>query len=421
MTNEEPLGRHRTARATLALGIMAGIAGLVLTPLVKPEQVMLASDVYLHAANAARTGDNFYQVTPPHRPGYRYLYPPVVVFVFYPHALLGTQFASFVLQTILNLLAGAGTAIILWRALRHRGSPIDRIDAGLLVSFVLVSSYGAIHLLNGQTTIWLGFAFAVGFYALDTHRQHLAGMAFAAAALIKVFPAAIGLWLIRQRAWRALAAAIATGVAGILLGLAALGPDVTIAYFNEVLAGRYERHSFSDPPTPDHSIDGIQRQLAAIGVRPPYLTVTAFVILAPLLLVLYRRVDTDARRQATILGTIITVLLFLPLQPLYFPLLLYPLVVLLYQLPSGRSRHVLLAGTLVTFVHVGFEVVEFGLVLLPVPGALHTVILGVTGGVFTFILPPTLGLWLLLLACLIIHTTPDRPSSTSHARPTPDA
>lgn len=395
---------HRSARAVLAFGVVAGLAYAATTVPLKPDQVGLASDVYYHAAVALLNGDDLYAVTPPDRPGYRFLYPPVIVLLFLPHAALGGETAAFVLQTALNLGVGLGTAAVLWRALARRGVRLKRSDRALLVAFVLFSTHGIPQVIMGQTTLWLGFALAIGFDALDRGRGEVAGIAFAAAALVKVFPAVVGLWLLRRRSWRAVVAALGTGLGGLLLGVITLGPERTRQYFVEVLLGRFEDRSVGATPDPWSTVASVHRHLVALtDLDPGLFTPIALVLLAPFLLVCYQRVDGDERRLAAILGTLVATLLVLPLHPLYFPLLTYPLVVLLYVLPVGRARTMLVVGTLFTYVLVGFETVVIALEVLPLPSAVDASLLGVAETVFVAILPATIGLWLLLVACVLVH------------------
>lgn len=393
--------RLRRTRLLLAVGVAAGLSYAVLTPLFKPAQVGIASSVYYHAAAAALAGENVYAVAPPATPGYHFLYPPVVVLAFLPHALAGSEAAAFGIQTALNLAAGAGTAVVLWRALDRRGVPVTRLDFGLLAAFVLLSTYGVPQVVMGQTTLWLGFALAVGLDALDRGREAVAGAAFAAAALVKLFPAALGLWLLRRRAWRAVAVATATGLGGLLAGALVFGPDLTVHYVEEVLLARFESEAFAGATDPSRNLATARRQLvAAFGLGSTATTAAAFAVLAPVVVALYRRVDTDRRRQAAVLGTLLATLLFLPLQPLYFPLLVYPLVVLLYTVPAGRARTLLVAGTLFTYALVDLSTVR--IVAGAVPGA-GAALVGAAEAAFGVVLPATVGMWLLLAGCLAVQ------------------
>jgi hypothetical protein len=391
----------RSTRLVLVWGILAGLSGVLGRAVLGPEQFMLASDVYYYAAESLLAGGDIYEVAPPDRPGYHYIYPPIVILVFVPHVLTGSPAGAFALQTLLNVCFAAGIAVVLRRALHRRGVVLARLDSLLLFAFALVSTHSAISLINGQVNIGLGFAVAVGLDALDRNRDDIAGLAFGAAALVKVFPAALGLWLLRRRAARGVVLATAVGVTGLLAGLVALGPDVTGTYLSDVLTGRYD--GFDGAPDPTQTRGGAQRQVAALaGLGPPYVTPVAALAVTPVLCYLYLDIETDRQRQATVLGTILVTLLFLPLQRLYMVLFVFPLVVLLYTLPPGRSRLLLLGGTVVSFVRVEFEIVERALSTLPL-GGLEATVLAVVERLFEVVLPPTVGLWLLLAACVLVH------------------
>jgi hypothetical protein len=397
----EASGPPRSARLVLLGGILAGLSGILTTPFVSPEQFMLASDVYYYAAEALLSGGDIYEVAPPGRPGYHYIYPPVVIFGFVPHALTGSPAGAYLLQTALNLCFAAGIATVFWRALTRRGCALSRRDALLLFGFALVSGYSGISLVNGQVNIGLAFALSLGLDALDRNRGDVAGVAFAIVALVKVFPAALGLWLLRRRAYRGVALAIAIGVTGLLAGLLALGPDVTATYLTDVLTGRHD--SFDGAPDPTQTRGGTQRQIAALfGLGPPYVMLVAGLALAPVLGYLYLDIETARQRQATALGTILVVLLFLPLQRLYMILFVFPLVVLLYQLPGGRARRLLIAGALVSFARTESLIVTGALTTLPL-GGLEAPLVTAVEGAFAVVLPTTLGMWLLLGACVLIH------------------
>ena len=395
------LGSRWTARLVLAAGVLLGLGSGIDMLVRTPEQVGLASDVYVAAGRAVLEGSGIYEAAPPDHPGYRYLYPPIVVLVFLPHAVLGAT-GALAIQTILNAAAGLTTALVVWRALERRGVDVTGRDFALLAGTVLVSTYGIGHLLNGQTTTWVGFAFAVGFDALDRRRGRLAGVAFAGAALLKVFPAAVGLWMLRDRAWRATGVALGVGSVGLVAGLG-LGVETTATYVQEVLLGRFEERSFEGSPTVADSAGGAQRQIAAVsGLGSPATAIVALAVLAPILSVVYANVDLDVdhQRQAAALATIAVTLLALPLQPRYGLLLVYPLVVLLYTCPPGRARTIVLIGAVVSFVRLEYEAVRL------VTGAVDAWLLKAVDEALriglTIVQPPTLGLWLLLAGSVVL-------------------
>jgi len=404
--SEAPTDTRRSTRLVLGAGVAVGIWSAALLAVTSPEQVSIASDVYYHAARAALAGEDVYTVTPPGLPGYRFIYPPVVVLAFVPHALLGSPVAAYALQTAANMLAIAGIAWVLLAALDRRDVPLDRIDRALVVAFTAASAWTTGQLVMGQTTLWLSLAIAVGLAALERDREVRAGGAVALAALVKLFPATLGAWFLRRRQYRAVGAAIATGLAGLALGSVVLGPDATHQYLTEVLVERFRGQTFEGVPDPTRNHVTVRRQLAfLLGGGSALITPLAFAIVVPPVAVCYRTVSTDARQLTAILATLVGTLLVLPLQSLYFALLLYPVVLLLFVLPAGWPRRLLVAGILGTFLEMDPETLSA--VLAPLPAWVVDPVVGASRVAFTAILPPTVGMWLLLASCVAVHRSTD--------------
>lgn len=390
-----------TARALFVIGILSGISYITTTIQMSPEQFALASDVYITATEAWLAGEDPYDVWPERLPGYQFLYPPILLLVFVPHTLAGST-GAYAIQTALNIGFAIAITVILRRALRRRDVELAPVDLALVFGFVLLSPYGMPQLIQGQTTMWLGLAFVAGFDLLDSRRHAPAGAVFAAAAIVKVFPAAIGLWLLRLRAWRGVITAVGTGLLALAIGAIALGPDLTVQYFTEVLVERYEGQTFDGPLDPYETRGGIRRQLSALFALPASLmTPVAIAILAPMVAICYRDIGTDIRKLTAILATIVAVLLFMPLQPLYFPLVYFPVVVLLYRLEHGLPRWLLLVGVAATFVMVKLE--SYERTVAAFPEWIESPLLLFGEAFFSLALPPDVGMWLMMAACLTVH------------------
>lgn len=391
-------------RALLLAGCLSGISIYIVTPLANPDQVMLASDVYAHAVGEYVANGVLYGVHPPDRPGYTFLYPPISIIAFIPHALLGTGIPAYVLQTMLNVVAAIGTAILIARGLERRAVTVERLDRGLLIAFMLISSYSAIQFLNGQINLWLAFFLALGFELIDRDRGRLAGILFAVAALFKVFPAIIGVWLLRIRVWTAVGTAVLTGIAALGVGALLLGPDLTGTYLLEVLLDRFAGETYDGRPDPTDNVDGVHRQLAALWpAGAPYHSIVGAVIVGIPLLASYQQTITQHQRDGAALATLVAILLFLPLQPLYFPLITFPLFMLLYTATDPGTRLLLGTGTLLTVLHLDLESVELGFGVMPLPSVILETTREGLALLFTVILPPTAGLWVLLGACVWLH------------------
>ncbi|MCU4802573.1 DUF2029 domain-containing protein [Halobacteria archaeon HArc-gm2] len=396
---------RRPVRAALAAGVCFGLAYLVAVPLLRPAQVGLATDVYFFAAERVLVGESPYFAAPPGRPGYEFVYQPVVVLAFVPHALTGSAVGAYVLQTALNLLSAGAIAVLLVRYVERSGVTLTRLDRALVAGFVLASVHSISVFVMGQVNLQLALAIAVGGILLDRGSQSRAGAAFAAAATVKLFPAAVGLWLLRRRAWRAVAAAVATGTALLLAGVLAFGPSLFQTYLVEVLAGESHTAEFAGGLDPSTMYVTVRRPLAALfpATDPTLLTLTALALLGPVVVAASWDVSTRRGRLVALLATLLATMLVLPLEPFYFSLLYYPLVPLLYLLEPGRVRGVFVAGTVILSAVISYPAVEGLLAIAPVSQGLSTTLAAITREIFRFAQPPLVGALLLLAGCVLFQ------------------
>jgi len=381
----------------LALGIALGVGTLVALPALRPEQLGLAARVYTTAGEAAVAGEAFYGATPAGLPGYRFVYPPVVMLAALPAGLLGSAAATFAVITILSLAAGLGIAVVVSRELERAGTDLARRDRWLVAGFCCLSAYAAPTLVNGQLNLVLGLGLAAGLVAADRDQPTVGGAILAVPATVKLFPATVGLYLLRRRRWRAVTAAIATGVGLAVVGLLAFGTDASLTYLTSVIPGEVQSGALAGDPL-DHGFLTVRRQLAAlVPVPPAWLPALAVAVVAPLVGLAYRRVDNRLDRWFAILALLVGTLLVLPLEGLYFPLLMFPLVPLLYRTPTGRPRTLLVAGTALTLLGITPATLD----ALSASGLpLAVTIVAVLEPVFRVILPGTIGMWLWLGAAI---------------------
>ena len=388
---------RRRTRALLALGIVLGVGTLVALPTLRPEQLGLAARVYTAAAEAAVAGEAFYGIAPTGLPGYRFVYPPVVMAAGLPAGLVGDATLTFAALTVLSLAAGLGLAWLVSRELARADVDLGRRDRWLIAGFCCLSSYAAPTLVNGQLNLLLGLGVAAGLVAVERGRPTVGGAVLAIPATVKLFPATVGLYLLRRRRAPAVTAAIGTGVGLALVGLALFGPDASLTYLTSVLPGEVQSGAFASDPL-DHGFLTVRRQLAVLlPVPPAWLPALAVAVVAPVVALSYRRVDGRLDRWFAVLATLGGTLLVLPLEGLYFPLLVFPLVPLLYATPPGRPRTLLIAGAVLTLLGITPATLE----ALSASGLPATATLvAVAEPVFRVILPGTVGMWLWLGAAV---------------------
>jgi len=307
--------------------------------------------VYHTAAEAAAAGASFYGVTPgPATANFVYLYPPVTVLSFLPFTLVSWT-TGYVVFTLLNVAAGLAATALTVGYVESHGAPLGWLDVGLIAGLFTLSIHASATLFFGNVNVWLALAFAVGFWALHRGRDGVAGVAFALAALFKLFPALVGLWLLRDERWRAVASATLTGVTGIFAGLVVFGVDTTVQFFTVVLPGRTDSSVFvGGYPVGEALYVTVHRPLSHLvwGVWPdaPYLLLppSAALLCGLVLLYFYRHVSTERARLIAILATVVVTLVALPSFRLYAPLLFLPFVTLLYTWTGGPGRRLFVLG-----------------------------------------------------------------------------
>lgn len=358
--------------------------------------------VFHVAAETARAGGNVYAATPPDAGAfYAYLYPPITVVAYYPFTLVDRG-TGHLLLTLLSLAACLAATRAIVRYVEARGVRLGWVDVAGVLGLVVASvvSYGTFY--YGNVNLLLAWLFVVGFVALDRDGDGVAGVAFGLAALWKLFPALVGVWLLRRRAWRAVGAATATGLAGVLAGLLAFGPAVTRRYFLTVVPRRSATAAFvGGYPADATYYVTLQRPLSHLlwSVWPdapaPALVVLAALVAAGALGVFYRDVATDLERLFALCATVLVVVTVAPSLQWYLALAYLPLVALLFCWRAGPGRRLFLLGVALLFVGGRPDRMVGILETLGLPGAVETPLVGLAS-VATL---QTYGVVLVLLGC----------------------
>lgn len=391
-------------RIVLALGLLAGIGQVLTLTRLQPDQVTLATDVYYRAASAALAGGEPYSVTPPGLEGYYFLYPPVVLGAMLPYGLLDPG-TVYLFQTALNLLATGAVALIIIRTVERGGVALDRVDTLLIMAFAFGSTGAVTNLLNGQVNPQLALGIAGGVVLVDRGRETLGGVVLAAVATVKLFPALVGAWLLRIRAWRTIAAATVTGVGLFALGLFAFGPDMTAAWITDALGRESSVAAFENGPNPASNKVTIRRQIAYLAPWIPtdLLIPVGAAVLAPVVLAAYRTVETLRDRLVALQVTLLAMLIIMPLEPFYFSLAVFPGVALLYLMEGRWPRRLYVVGFLLAAVPLTMSAVDVWIDVLSLSAGIADTLTSVAQTGFAFALPPMYGIWLMFGACILFQ------------------
>ena len=217
--------------------LLAFYAWRFLLPLLGP-QAPRADDFqdYLFAAQQIATGgDPYANFVRNHVPwdwslSSGYLYPPAFAVILIPLTWISNDLAvriwSFLIQA-----AVLASLLIIYRVI---GRP-SRAELLALVA-VLTTFFPLANTVLAGTMNSLLLLLLTGAWACWHRRRDVAGgVLVGAAAVFKLFPAALLPYLAWRRHWKLLAAAAVTGLAGVGLGLAVTSLDHNIYYFREML------------------------------------------------------------------------------------------------------------------------------------------------------------------------------------------
>jgi hypothetical protein len=399
-------GSRTGARLVLLTGTLFGIAYLAYTLGTRPGAVALDFEVYYFAAETVLDGGPLYGVSPVGVDYLVYAYPPLTVLAFLPFTLLA-PFAAYLVFTALNLAAGLLAGRLLLAYLDRHGRVLGGTDRALVYAFVTLSVHAMPSTVFGQVNLPLALAFTAGFVWLDRAAERgggpdgrgesRAGVAFGLAAFLKAFPALVGVWLLRRRAWRAVGAAVAVGLGGLGLGLVLFDPDTSLAYVTEALLPRAGDDAFAGGLDPGAAYVTVRRPLSVLfpGWGSLALTVAAFLVVAPVVGALYAKLDAGSLvgRLVGAYATVAGILVFLPSFPVYHVLLYFPVLGLLYVL-EGRAYRVVVAGSLLWNLSVRIDDVRAVLDPLGAEGVASTLRPAVA-----LVTPSLVGLGVMFLGC----------------------
>ncbi len=194
----EALARTRGLRAALVLLV-------TLYAVLQVSRGMGDFKTYQRAAKRAVAGEPIYRVEDPHR----YLYAPVVTFLFFPLAVLPAWAGKslwLALNAVLLVSIFRTTARLLFR--EGRAPPGFQVLV-LLLSFRFIDN----NLGHGQLNIVLLWLVLYAYEETSRSRHALAGLALAGAIAAKIVPAVFLVEILLRRRWRFLAWTIAAFVA----------------------------------------------------------------------------------------------------------------------------------------------------------------------------------------------------------------
>jgi len=389
-------GRRGRVRAMLVVGIAAGLAATAYYLLFR-QNPDITFDVFYAAAESSLEGavifDTEYGL---------YVYTPVVLLFFYPFLLLEFTVALLAMR-VLNVVVALGYGLVLVRFLREHVN-LSRLDELLVLGFVTASVYPVTVVAIANFNVIFGACLGLGFVWLERDSDGTPGGVFwALAALVKVFPALWGAYLLRLRRWRAIAAAITTGVGASLLGIVVFGFDAYRRFFTSASDSRVRIQSFAGGNSPDNEAITPIRSFAQVfpSVDPSvWVPVIAVVVVLLTGLVYYLLTpETLTERATLLLATVLGVTFLMPTSQDQDVYLVYaPLLVLLFLEDDDTVHWLYVVGGAILSLNFGRE--ELRTVTEAISSDLSERVMLVGEPVLAFAPMPLYGLVVLYVGCL---------------------
>jgi hypothetical protein len=217
--------------------LLAFYAWRFLLPLLGP-QAPRADDFqdYLFAAQQIATGGNPYDgFIRNHVPwdwslSSGYLYPPAFAVTLIPLTWIANDLAVRIWLFLIQA-AVLASVLIIYRMIGRPSRAELLVLVAVLTTFFPLANTVLAGTMNSLLLLLLTAAWAYW----QRRRDVAGGVLIGAAAVFKLFPAALLPYLAWRRHWKLLAAAAVTGLAGIGLGLAVTSVDHNIYYFRDML------------------------------------------------------------------------------------------------------------------------------------------------------------------------------------------
>jgi hypothetical protein len=378
---------RQVALSALIAILLAFYAWRFLLPLLGPHAPR-ADDFqdYLFAAQQITTGGDPYanfirtRVPTDWSLSSGYLYPPAFAVTLIPLTWISNDVAVRIWLFLIQAAVLASVLIIYRMIGRPSRAELLAIVAVLTTFFPLVNSVLA-GTMNSLLLLLLTGAWA----CWQRRRDAASGVLIGAAAVFKLFPAALFPYLIWRRHWKLLAAAVLTGLAGLGLGLAVTSLDHNIYYFHEMLphlaagTGYRENQSLAgvatrlcDPNTAN--LGGSAGWCGRLIDWPAILVVLAIVL----------RITSRTSRSGLEFGLAVTALPLISSVTWSFPLviLILPIVLLVRQALSGLMSRWQIRALLAAWIcFSAAPAVHYLLIVYPLPhltGLLDLIPQGIT-------------------------------------------
>jgi len=399
-------------RSVLLFGILTGVLGIVLAATEFQQSPQLDYHAYYFTGRAVLDGEPFVG-TAIHEGTFltekEYVYTPVTAPLFAPYGLFPEWQYGYVLNVAVLAATFYAVGRLTIRYIERHGRRLGRLDRWLILGFVLLSGHTVLGLYRGNVDPLMLLLITLGFLAVERDAETTGGALWAVAALFKLFPAFLGVWLLYRRATRAIAAAVVTGVGSILLGVAVFGVDAHVEFVEFILNERSRQGAFSGGLDPEFLSITLRRPLSQVlALSGNQLLLVSLAVVAPFVAVIYREAESTLDRTVAFFATILALLVtIVPATLNYVVYLFFPVIALLYLVDDTRVTYLFVVGLVLVNLPVYPQHVELVVDALPLGEGVANLVTGGARAVMTYASVPLLGFAALFAGCFRQVRLPD--------------
>jgi hypothetical protein len=208
--------------------------------------------------------------------------------------------------------------------------------------------------------------------------------------------------MLYRRAYRAIAAAIVTGLGLLVVGAALFGIDAHVEFVDFIVNTRSREGAFLGGLDPELQWITLRRPLSQfLALTGNQLIVLSTAMIAPFVYLVYRDAESDLDAVVAYFATMVAMLITVVPSTLNYVVYLYfPLLALIYLTEERRTKNLFLAGLVLVNLPLYPQHIELIVDALPLSAAVGDAVVAAARGFLTYSSIPLIGFLLILAGCI---------------------